>query len=157
MSVQAGKEIRNMNSFFFTLKKPVELAKKGEVELVFELEIKAPTGQNRAQLIRVKQGFVKAIRDNVSSGKEVAAPAVVVDEPVNPFEDATPQQIMGILYNSNVDLVLVQEEFKKLLMAGGAFADGVQLTGYHLDRLDFDDFEAIMGQYLKVFIGPSLI
>jgi len=150
-----------MNSFSFTLKKPVELAKKGDVELVFELEIRAPTGQNRAQLIRLKQGFIKAIHDNIATHKQGAAPApanaTTDNESDNPFENTTPQEVIGVLYNSNVDLVLIQEEFKKLLMAGGAFADGVQLTGYHLDRLDFDDFEAILGQYLKVFIAPSLI
>lgn len=144
-----------MNNFNFKLTKPVEIAKKGDVELVFELEIRAPTGQNRAQLIRIKQGFFKAL---VSQSK-AAAPAAVSqdDQGANPFDSMDGSQIMMLFYMSDVDLPALEDEFKKLLSQGGAFADGVQLTPYHLDRIEFEEFERLMGEYIKVFIAPSLI
>ncbi|MCA6484100.1 MAG: hypothetical protein IM547_01705 [Chitinophagaceae bacterium] len=145
-----------MNSFNFRLKKPVEIAKKGDVELVFELEIRAPTAQNRAQLIRLKQGYFKAIISYEEPNRQDVAHKTV-EAPENPLDLMTGELIMAALYLSDVDLPALEEEFKKLLSARGAFADGVPLTSFHLDQLDFDDFEALMGEYIKVFIAPSLI
>ena len=146
-----------MNSFNFKLRKPVEIAKKGDVELVFELEIRAPTGQNRAQLIRIKQGFFKALIAQQRPG--IAATQAQNDAPAtaNPFADMDGSAVVMLFYMSDVDLPALEDEFKKLLAAGGAFAEGVQLTPYHLDKMDFDDFESLLGEYIKVFIAPSLI
>lgn len=145
-----------MNNFNFKLHKPVEIAKKGDVELVFELDVRAPTGANRAQLIRIKQGFLKALMQQTSktSGKAGAEDA---NDSGNPFDNMDGGQVMMLFYMSDVDLPALEEEFKKLLSQGGAFADGVQLTPYHLDKIEFEDFERLMGEYIKVFIAPSLI
>lgn len=143
-----------MNNFNFKLSKPVEIAKKGEVELVFELDIRAPTGANRAQLIRIKQGFFKMIMQ--SSATEDGKAADKEKDGGNPLANMNGNQVMMLFYMADIDLPALEEEFKRLLSQGGAFADGVQLTPYHLDKLDFEEFERLMGEYIKVFIAPSL-
>ncbi len=145
--------------FEYKLSTPVKVAKKGDEELVFKIKLKAPTAKHRAHMIRLKQGFLKAVisAQNSATIKNARADADTMAEAAEAKIDGA--AIIGLLYISDIDVAALEEEFRNLLLAGICEVDeGINLNAHMLDScVSLEDFESIMGEYLANFIVSSSI
>jgi hypothetical protein len=139
----------------YKLSEAVPYASKGEQVFSFNIKLKAPSGKHRAHLIRLKQGFFRAVLFAQKSNTNRQAAEPMDDAAVEAIDG---KMLMQMFYMSDIDLVALQDEFRGLLAANiGEIADGVPLTQFMIEQINQDDFEGLMGEYMAVFIVSSLI
>lgn len=142
-----------INEFEFLLESPIKIARAGDEDLVFRVIVKAPTARNRAHLIRLKQGFLKAaVSASKLESNQQQKEAAKDDQAAEISADA----IMALLYISDIDLPKLEEEFRLLLLTGGLqVVEGIPTNSHMLDQISHNDFENMMGQYFVNFIISS--
>lgn len=143
----------------FKLNVPFEYAVNGSVSTASLLVLKAPSNKQRFQRAKLKEFFYIAF--NESRTETTTAPTeepkdVVVTEP--PTEAMFADYVLQTLYSSDkVKMVEVIEEFKQLLLSDGVCkVEGeVNLTQALYDKMDADDADRLIGEYLGAFILAS--
>lgn len=142
-----------INEFEFLLESPIKIARAGDEDLVFRVIVKAPTARNRAHLIRLKQGFLKAA---VEASKNSAVSGAKEEAKDGASDEISAEAIMALLYISDIDLPKLEDEFRALLLSGGlSVVEGVPTNAHMVDQISHNDFEKMMGQYFVNFIVSS--
>jgi hypothetical protein len=139
-------------SFEFYLNSPVSYHKAGEEEKSYQLTLYAPKGKHRQELIRLKQGFLKAITSlqNMSTGQARAE--------AEEQQGIGSQEIVMALMMSDVDMNKYFEDFKALLCKDVCYVDSNQkMTEYIYNNMDLEDLERLLGEYLSNFLLSSWI
>lgn len=148
------------SQFDFELTTPLKYHKDGDSAEARILVLKAPAKKHRKQSIRIKQGFFQAMQyhqaNNSSSEKAVEEAKKKIEAG---DETITGQEIMMMLYMSDVDIERFDEAFDKLLLSPGICMvdDAVQLTGPILDELSEEDTDRLLGEYLENFFVGSMM
>ena len=148
------------SQFDFELTTPIKYQKDGEFHEARVIAVKAPSKKHRKQSIRIKQGFYQAMQyhqaNNASSEKAVEEARKKLEEG---DETITGQEIMMMLYMSDVDIERFDEAFDKLLLSPGICMvdDAVQLTTPILDELSEEDTDRLLGEYMENFFVGSMM
>lgn len=134
----------------FSLTKPFEYAFKGKQREASFISLTAPTMLQHSQAAALKQ----------SISRMIVGVAEEVDEDLEDKEDdkggdgITAKMLVGTIYTSKcVDANVVWEQAKALFKQGVALIDGEQkLTAPLIDKMDPEDFENLVGEYVANFI-----
>jgi len=144
----------------FKLNVPFEYAVNGGVETASLLVLKAPSNKQRFQRAKLKEFFYVAFgesREESSDAKETTEPKDAVQaEP--PTEEAFAEYVVQTLYTSSkVKMVEVIDEFKQLLLSEGIckVEGSVNLTQALYDKMDAEDSDRLLGEYIGAFILAS--
>jgi hypothetical protein len=134
--------------FEFNLTSPVEYHKGGDSIPCHILVLHAPSYKNRKYTTKLKQSFMRAIKDMQKTNEPVAA-----QEQSNDIDGVG---VAGLLLMSDVDLNECYEDFKMILLHGGAFVEpDIPMTDLHFNQLMDDDLELLLGEYIANFLIPS--
>ena len=72
------------------------------------------------------------------------------------YIDFTGEDILSLIYASNVDMDKVLLNAKELFTTGVAMVEGVtKLNKLLMDQMTLDDFEKMTGEYIANFIASS--
>jgi hypothetical protein len=137
--------------FEFTLDIPISHHKQGDTEDCSMLILRAPSYKNRKASIKLKQGFMRALKSLEGSGGNQTSKNKQSDE--NPF---TSESIIAALFMSNVDLNDILDDFEQLLLHGCCFIPPeIQFTNFHYRQISPDDITRLLGEYIENFMIPS--
>jgi len=138
----------------FVLGEPLQVARKGEQELIYNITLNAPTAKVRTHIIRLKKLFLKAITSVNTGQKESGAEA---GEKEN-NDELKGAQIIALMYLSDVNVLEFHDLMKELVLSPGvAMLDDVKMTNHLYDQMDLDDTESLIGEYFASFLAPSLM
>lgn len=149
--------------FIFNLEKPIGYGSKDgvQVEATF-ITLLPPTMKQHSQASSLKQSIVKMVReaaeradddddddDEKEEGKEDKK-----EEGINQDDPVTAAMVVATIYGSDaVDVNVAWEQAKDLFKNGVAMVDGEQkLTAPLIAKMDPDDFEKMVGEYVANFI-----
>ncbi len=142
--------------FTFELERPFEYAFGGEQRKVGFIALQAPTMKQHSQASSLKQSIVKMVREATErAGNEGGdADERDKDEGINQDDPITAEMVVATIYGSDaVGVNVVWEQAKELFKLGRAMVDGEQkLTAPLIDKMDPDDFEKMVGEYIANFI-----
>lgn len=137
--------------FEFILDTPISHHKSGDTEDCSTLILRAPSYKNRKVTIRLKQGFMRALKSLEGSDNSQAKKNKQDD--VNPF---TAEAIIAALFMSDVDLNDILDDFETLLIHGCCFIPPeTQLAKHHYSQISPDDVTRLLGEYIENFLIPS--
>lgn len=136
----------------FTLDTPIEYATKGNVEHGSFITLKAPTSRQMSECADLKQSFLRALPKD--GGVEVSSSK---SEDKTTLDDLDGETIMMMISMSQeVQLKTVLLIARELFCSGIAFLDGeIKMTKPLLDSMVPDEFESMVGEYLRNFILAS--
>ena len=141
----------------FTLSNKLTFHNKGEVEVTDLLTLVAPCNKQIHMVSKLKQLFLRALHEATKSSKEPAT------EKSSDESDITADQlVMGLYMSTTVEISDVMDVFKKLLISGSCYVGTVtkdsktELTDALYDKLDYEDTEKMLGEYLLNFLLSSL-
>lgn len=135
------------DEFEFKLSKPIEYAHGGNQEKGELLILTAPTQRQAKERTKLQQGFFRAITSVQSNGEEKKT----TDSPEIKGSD-----IVAIMLSSPVDMVSFLEDFRRMITSGVCKIEGREvLTSALYDKLDPNDIDALLGEYLGNFILSS--
>ncbi len=139
--------------FSFKLSKTLEYMKEGQKGLCKELVMKAPSVNNMRLISKLKQDFFRAVKSLQNDFRNIDTKAKANEEDSG---DMDSDQIISILYMSDIDMGEYIEVFKELMMNGLCYLDSTQkMTEALYDNLDCDDLENLLGKYLENFMMSS--
>lgn len=132
----------------FQLKKYIPYAYEGEEIDGKFIILYSPTRKQMEQCVFLKQAFFKAAKSIESDGKQEKGESTEIKG----------QDIMSLLYSSDVDMHKVILSGIALLKSGVAKIEGVKdMTSPMIDKMGQDDLENIIGEYIANFIVASLM
>lgn len=135
--------------FDFQLSKGFSYSHQGDQTEASFVRLTAPTSRHSRECAALKQAFFRA--QNSFQGQVESSGAEAPDE-----EIAGHEVILMIAASTAVDLPDVLDVARKLFSSGIAMVDGeTKLTGGLMDRMDQDDFELMLGEYLVNFTLAS--
>lgn len=139
-----------VNEFEYTLLKPITIHKDGGMAESTKLLLKAPSNKHRYNLIKLKQGFMRAIMSMQNTRK-------VSDKKDNAEEAKFDAKIIiMLLLGSDIDFSEYLNSFKDLICSELCLVDGVvQLNQMLFDQLSDNDCELLMGRYIETFLLSS--
>jgi len=145
----------------FTLDRPIDIDYNGEKTEAKMLVLKAPSNKVRANRARLKEGFLQAINENARE----AADRVQVEssedkkQEIIKDEDLADYVVMMLYGSKTVSIVDMLEEFKNLLIHGKCCkVEGeVELTNLLFEKMDAEDTDRLLGEYLAAFILASFL
>jgi hypothetical protein len=138
--------------FEYELKTPLNINNEDVRVLTFH----APTSENRGPVSAIKSLFMSSMRsmmkDNKSDDDEKET-AQKSDSEIN--ADA-----IAIMLSSSGDKTLLgqcMDLFEGLIVSKGvcALENGTPLSRMYIKQISYDDFESMMGEYIKNFLLPS--
>lgn len=136
------------DEFEFELTKPIEYHHSGNLETGRLLILKAPSQRNAKERTKLQQGFFRAITSVQNTGGD--------DKKATDNVEIKGSDIVAIMLSSSVDMVAFLEDFRRLLTSGVCLIEGREtLTAALYDKLDPDDVDSILGEYLGNFILSS--
>ncbi len=142
--------------FKYTLKVPFQYASgSGDVTDAEFILLKAPTSRNTKQCAALKQGFFRAMREQVVASAESQAPSDM--EGAGELEG---DDILSVMYMAKqVNMEDLMGVARELFQSPGiALVDGEhKLKTAMLDRLSAEDFEGMLGEYLANFTLASAL
>ena len=107
----------------------------------------APTQRQAKERTKLQQGFFRAITSVQNSGDD-KKPAENVE--------IKGSDIVAIMLSSSVDMVAFLEDFRRMMISGVCKIEGREvLTSALYDKLDPDDIDSLLGEYLGNFILSS--
>lgn len=116
------------------------------------LKLKAPANMHRDYILKLKQGFFQAIAGLPSNQGPAQAGPQDTDATI------TGTEVISILMMSKINLVEYFEVFKNLMCQGCCtLEDGTKMTSFIWDKLDIEDSERMLGEYLANFLLSSWI
>lgn len=146
------------DSFDYTLKQPLVLNSGGTKEATIKtLTFTAPSYRQRSKALSIKQSFIKA---SLAAAKGVSTET---DKKSKKVQEQDTAELDGSMYfmmlnQGDADIAEYVEEFGELLTSGCCTFNGsVTLGRVHFERISLEDVEAIIGEYLKRFLAPSLM
>ena len=116
----------------------------------------APTSKNLAECARIKQGFMRAAVDiserNAKNGEDESDKKDESDSNSMPSGD----EVMQMIYISNVDVTNLLLEFKEMLKNVGLLEGEYKMTSPIINSLSPFDVENLLGEYISNFIAASM-
>ena len=142
-------KMRIQDELEFVLERPIEYASNGEKTEGKLLILKAPSSKNQKERIKLQQGFFRAITGIKNEGK---------DKDKNDTADIKGSEILALMLSSDIDMVAYHEDFKRLITSGVCMVEGTEiLTAPLYDKVDPDDLDRMLGDYLAAFILSSVL
>lgn len=118
-----------------------------------KLILKAPSYNTYDERIRLRQGYMQAVKALQSTIKDNVPDQSDSDGDTN--DKITGEVVINVLYMSDIEMVPYMKIFEALLL-NVCYVDGkVQLTKTILNKIDLDDLERMLGEYIANFIIPS--
>lgn len=131
----------------FPLSKPFDYSKGGEQPNAQFIQCTAPTSRDMQYCAALKQAFFRALPTGEDTSEDTDADNLDIDGS---------DVMMMIAQSPIVELPAVLEVAAKLLTNGVAKVDGeVKLSDGLLKKMDLDDFEQLVGDYLVGFVLAS--
>lgn len=159
----------------FFLTTPITYAHRGDVREAQFIELREPTGKLALEAAPIRQGLLKAIRENeeraeihrknfdpaeiridgLDEDDKPELPAPEVPDPTDPAMD--PMTMLFILGTSSIDLRGFYDHVKRFLFQPGvAFVDGEEpLKVAIFESLSLSDSEKLIGAYCARFLAAS--
>ncbi len=126
-----------------------------EVEAGF-VTLLAPTSKNLAECGRIKQGFMRAAVDiserNSKNGSDDSDKKEDSDDGSMP----SGEEVMQMIYISNVDVTNLLLEFREMLKNVGLLEGEYKMTSPIISSLSPFDIENLLGEYIANFIAASM-
>lgn len=130
-----------------------EYAFKGDTKTAEFITLMPPTFKQIDKIAPIKQAFVRAVT-GLNSDKDRDPDREDGDEDYK----IKGLEVIGLLYQSDCDMVKVLLHAKELFSSGAALVEGeAKLTFPLMEKMDVDDFENLLGEYIANFITPSLM
>lgn len=116
----------------------------------------APSAKNRREAFNMKQMFTRAI----TSIQQTASQEQISSAKAKSAEDnkgPSGEEILMMILASDQNFDLFNDEFCKLLCNGCATIHGEPMNKHLYDKLDLDDAEKLLSEYLEHFLMKSLL
>lgn len=139
----------------FFLRAPLSYSSGADQRDATFIKLFAPSSKVSRECSALKQAFLRAVPKNVDKSEAAAAAASS-----GSTDDLNGSDVIEVLAMSTaVDLPDVLEVGKRLLLAPNiAKVEGeVKLTSALMDRLDQEDFENMLGEYMANFTLASVL
>lgn len=159
-----------MSTITYDLQDPIEYAFEGETHNARIIVLSAPSSKNRNECFKIKQLFMRALKDQRSMRKEMSeadlkrAEEAIAAKKAEKEDGADEEgldgsEVMQMIGMSSVSLGETVELTRGLLCVGSnAMVDNsTALTPTLADRLSLDDLEGVVGAYLAGFILKSVL
>ena len=142
-----------VHEFRHMLQKPFEYTLGGDMATAQFIELRAPTSKHLKHTAKLKQSFMRAMKDMASESDGTSG----ADSDGDAEMDGS--KIVMFIAMSDVDLGEFLMAGRDLLAADGiAFVDGETKMKYPLvDKLSQDDLEMMIGGYLANFTLASTL
>lgn len=146
--------------FKFDLSQPLTYGHGGELATSSFVILTAPTSRERKECAYLKQAFFVAINENRSGMDEEKVERArerLKQEQKKDEELLSGEEVMMMIASSTkVKFDEFLEVGRRLLQSGVAKIGGEEkLTGALIDKMDMDDFEKLVGDYLAFFTLQS--
>lgn len=140
-----------ISEYTFTLTKPFKYAFKGDQRDAGFVLLTAPTMLQHSQSSALKQSISKIVASAIEGIEDAGDGDEGEDKDVG---GVTAKMVINTIYTSTcVDANIVWEQAKALFKQGVALIDGEQkLTDPLLLKMDTQDFENLVGEYVANFI-----
>lgn len=136
------------SSFHFTSKTAFKYQQDGQNLESNELLLIAPSYKTRKHTNVLKQLFFRAAKSFGEANKSKKAG--------NDDDELKAEDIVLMLNASSIDMNDVYDAFEKVLLSGHCKIEGeIDLRQHHLDTMDIEDVEEILGRYLADFLLAS--
>lgn len=139
-----------MSEVTYELKKPFEYAYKGETQEASFITLAAPTFKQMRHLTPIKQAFMASIN-------EISKSDIADDGKSDSDGEITAAGAMQVLYMWSGNLVAVQTEAQEMFRHIAQIDGETKLTTPLMEKMDPDDFDGLLGEYIANFIAPSLM
>ncbi len=125
--------------------------KDGNQQTASFIELAAPTSRNMTECAELKQSFYRALPDDKDATDE--------DREGKEIGDIKGADVIGLILRSkDVKLITVLLHAKALFTSGIAKVDGeTKMTKPLCDKMNNEDFEDMVGEYLVNFILASML
>ncbi len=138
------------------LSKPVECHYKGGIVHCKEWVISAPNSKLQSLHMKIKSAFVRAIAKQAENQQSDAS------ESKGESKEMKGSQFVMMIMMAGEDVSDLMDSFQALVLKKGmsflAHKDHkVELTSTLYDELMINDVENALGEYIKVFIYPSIL
>lgn len=136
----------------FVLSSPIEYTNKGELVETNQIVLYAPTNDIKQDELksRLRQGFVKSMFELQQKMKQTEETDAPTDGKMSG------DTILMMLYASDIDIVAYKRLFRELIIAGAGKIDGITIGSNVYDRINTDDRDRMLGEYIAGFIPLSL-
>ena len=150
----------------FDLSTPIEYSVKGSGDLTSGdfILLKAPSHKNTKECSKLKQAFFRSLPTETPDPEVVEKAREARRELQGEDEDddvtfSGEEVIILIAKDKNVELAEFLDVAKKLLTSGSvAEMEGeTKLTHFMVDKMSYDDFERLTGEYVANFILASSV
>lgn len=144
-----------MNDLKYELLGSFKYALKGDEQDAGWIELSAPTTKNMKECAAIKQAFFQSLPK--TDAKDIEALKELQDGKESKTEMLNGDEIIAMISaSSDVSLAVVYANARELFCSGIALVDGEEkLTKPLMDKMTFEDFEAMTGQYIANFIIAS--
>jgi hypothetical protein len=141
-----------MKTFTFDLTEPIEYSSGGELVSGTSITLYAPKPSQRKKAMHLKQIFFQAMSEAAEDAKPNDDNA---DKKVPEIEGG---MLLVIIAQSKADYVEFIETGRSLICDKNAkINDAEYLTTVTMDKMDLDDMENLVGQYVANFIVKSAL
>jgi hypothetical protein len=141
----------NKSEFEFELKESViEYANNGEKVAASYLTLKAPSPKQTKFFMKLRQFFMQALKENVSSFNTSGTSKTDNDNAELKGED-----VMSMILMSSVDTDKMLDIFESLLPDVCLLDGKVSILPYMIKQIYPDEMGMLLGDYLANFIVPS--
>lgn len=142
--------MKTKDSFEFMLSSPITYSSGGEHKEGQLLVLTAPTNKQHELRIKLKQAFQRAIMSLQKSGAFDGADAKA---DAKEKDEVDGDAVASVLFASDIDMVQVHSDFKRLLLSGVCKVEDAEAMTQHLyDQMTGADTDKLLGQYMAVFI-----
>lgn len=137
-----------MKTFTFDLTEPIEYSHKGELVQGTSITLYAPKPAQRKKAMKLKQVFFQSLPKSDGSERKTNEKESEIDG----------NMVLFIVAQSDADYADFIETGRSLLCDRNAkINDEEYLTTVTVDKLDLDDMETMIGQYVANFIVKSAL
>lgn len=151
-----------MKQHVVQLKTPIEYSAKGEIETAHEITLSPPVFKTMKKAARVAQFFLRAAKEaQEASGltpEEVQLLAAEQEalKAAGKEEDTSAEEMQVLIMSSSQDLDPLYDAFKGIMESSAYLDDGILMKETLIERMDVDDFNKLLFEYIARFTVPSL-
>lgn len=150
---------KSVLEFEFVLNEPINIHQNGEITPVRNLLIKAPTNAHKFHLIKLQQGYMKAMLGCMSSGLLNISdniPKAEMEKEVAKEKTDRGDGIISFMMASDIDFNDYLKVFGELLVTNLCVVNNaVALNKLMFDQIDLQDALRLLGRYLEDFLLPT--
>lgn len=145
---------KSVLEFEFILSEPINIHQNGEIVPVRNLLVKAPTNAHKFHLVKLQQGYMKAMLGCMSSGLLKIGNNVAKEEAESQESDKG-DGIISFMMASDIDFNEYLNVFAELLISNLCIVNNsVTLNKLLFDQIDLQDALSLLGRYLDSFLLP---